>query len=142
MLHAEFLFVAQEEIRQRKEHVEQLRIAEEGRRKLAEEEAAVNREKEKQLQDRQKKIDLVNAVNLTIRETDQLLLIGPKVRGRLHFCGCWVAVKNRNSLFGDGTVTIVRSKGYIESIGLRGWTQEELVRNVHFRTRRTDISPA
>ncbi|XP_055339035.1 unconventional myosin-X-like [Paramacrobiotus metropolitanus] len=83
---------------------------------------------EKPIKDREKKIEFVNGLELKIQQNDSLLLVGPKGMGKSTFL--WLLNKGQmpKRSIRDGTVEIIHLSGFVDSIGLRGWTPEELLK--------------
>ncbi|XP_055332393.1 uncharacterized protein LOC129584283 isoform X2 [Paramacrobiotus metropolitanus] len=81
---------------------------------------------ERPARDRARKVAFVNGLNLCIRQTDSLLLVGAKGTGKSTFL--WLLNKGDQPkrTTSDGTGEIIHLEGYVDSIGLRGWTPEEL----------------
>ncbi|XP_055353870.1 uncharacterized protein LOC129599613 [Paramacrobiotus metropolitanus] len=80
------------------------------------------------IHDRETKLQLVNGLQLKIHQTDLILLAGTKGMGKSTFL--WLLGKGekpKRSL-SDGTVEIRYVDSFIDFIGLRGWTQEELLK--------------
>ncbi|XP_055329716.1 uncharacterized protein LOC129582259 [Paramacrobiotus metropolitanus] len=78
--------------------------------------------------DRENKVNFVNGLQLQIKQTDSLLLLGPKGMGKSTFL--WLLNKGAkpHKTTTDGTVEIIQVSGFVDSIGLRGWTPEELLK--------------
>ncbi|XP_055345636.1 uncharacterized protein LOC129593380 [Paramacrobiotus metropolitanus] len=83
---------------------------------------------ERPIKDRESKLAFVNRLNLKIQQTDNLLLLGPKGMGKSTFL--WLLNKGDKPkrTTTDGTVEIIQGNGFVDSIGLRGWTVEELMK--------------
>ena len=77
---------------------------------------------------RQAKVDFVNSLQLVIRQTDSVLVLGPKGSGKTTFMWLLGRGPQPTKSLRDGTTEIVKLNGYVDSIGLRGWTNEELVK--------------
>ncbi|XP_055329972.1 uncharacterized protein LOC129582483 [Paramacrobiotus metropolitanus] len=77
---------------------------------------------------RQDRIAFVNRLNLAIWQTSSLLLLGPKGTGKTTFLWLLNKVPKPKPSRSDGTVDIVHVDGFVDSIGLRGWTPEELLK--------------
>ncbi|XP_055339034.1 uncharacterized protein LOC129588712 [Paramacrobiotus metropolitanus] len=103
------------------ELTQSLRDAEENVRALRE-------QLEKPVKDRQEKLDFVNSLHRRIHVNNSLLLLGPKGTGKSTFM--WLL--NRGAMpkrtIRDGTVEMEQLTGYVDSIGLRGWTVEEVLK--------------
>ena len=80
------------------------------------------------IKEREQKLALVNNLKLPIRRTNSLLITGVKGSGKSTFL--WLLGRGEKPKFtyGDGTVEIIHLRGYVDSIGLRGWTPEELMK--------------
>ncbi|XP_055339032.1 uncharacterized protein LOC129588710 [Paramacrobiotus metropolitanus] len=83
---------------------------------------------EKPIKDREQKLAFVNGLGLPIRETDNVLLLGPKGMGKSTFL--WLLNKGEKPTrtMHDGTKDLVQVPGFTDSIGLRAWTPEELLK--------------
>ncbi|XP_055334997.1 uncharacterized protein LOC129586038 [Paramacrobiotus metropolitanus] len=83
---------------------------------------------EKPVRDLAAKMDFVNGLNLKIRQTDSLLLLGPKGTGKSTFL--WLLKKGAKptKTYSDGTAQLLHYNGFTDTIGLRGWTPEEVLK--------------
>ncbi|XP_055332381.1 uncharacterized protein LOC129584278 [Paramacrobiotus metropolitanus] len=102
---------------------ESMQEAEEKVREMAE-------QLEKPIKDRENKVAFVNGLNLKIRQNNSLLLVGPKGMGKSTFLWLLNIGKIPKRTIRDGTVDIIQLPGFVDSIGLRGWTPEELLKLV------------
>ncbi|XP_055329810.1 uncharacterized protein LOC129582325 [Paramacrobiotus metropolitanus] len=78
--------------------------------------------------DREEKIAFVNGLKLPIRQTDSLLLVGPKGAGKSTFLWLLNRGPKPEASRSDGTKKIQHVDGFVDSIGLNGWAQEELLK--------------
>ncbi|XP_055329697.1 LOW QUALITY PROTEIN: uncharacterized protein LOC129582249 [Paramacrobiotus metropolitanus] len=83
---------------------------------------------QKPIKDREQKIAFVNSLNLPIHQTNSLLLLGPKGLGKSTFLWLLNEGPKPKQSRSDGTVEILHVSGFVDSIGLRGWTPEELLK--------------
>ena len=76
--------------------------------------------------DRKAKVDFVNSLELEVKKSNSLLLVGPKGMGKSTFL--WLLGKGAEPerSYADGTVGLIQKNGFQDTIGLRGWTPEEL----------------
>ncbi|XP_055339091.1 uncharacterized protein LOC129588752 [Paramacrobiotus metropolitanus] len=83
---------------------------------------------QKPVKDREQKVAFVNNLHLPIQQRDSLLLLGPKGMGKSTFL--WLLNKGEmpKRTLRDGTAEIIQLPGYVDSIGLRAWTAEEIIK--------------
>ncbi|OWA50923.1 hypothetical protein BV898_15424 [Hypsibius exemplaris] len=93
-------------------------------RQAEEHEAERNRIRSK----RQAQVDLVNGLQLAVRQNDKLLLVGPKGTGKSTFMWLLNQSEKPKPSNSDGTVEILQLQNYVDSIGLTGWNIDELVK--------------
>ncbi|XP_055329821.1 uncharacterized protein LOC129582336 [Paramacrobiotus metropolitanus] len=113
---------------EQKRHDEELQQLRQAMKVSQEEVQKVNDQLQRPIKDREEKMEFVNNLKLPIRQTDSLLLLGPKGLGKSTFL--WLLNKGpkpEQSLL-DGTVEFLHVNGFVDSIGLNGWTQEELLK--------------
>ncbi|XP_055329755.1 uncharacterized protein LOC129582287 [Paramacrobiotus metropolitanus] len=80
------------------------------------------------IKEREERIAYVNSRKLPIRQTESVLLLGMKGLGKSTFL--WLLNKGPKPKpsRSDGTVEILHVDGFVDSIGLRGWGPEELLK--------------
>ncbi|OWA52251.1 hypothetical protein BV898_16709 [Hypsibius exemplaris] len=82
----------------------------------------------KPILDREAKVGFVNSLGLEIKQNEKLLLVGPKGMGKSTFMWLLNAGEKPVQSLSDGTVEIVQLKKFVDSIGLSGWSTEELLK--------------
>ncbi|OWA50921.1 hypothetical protein BV898_15422 [Hypsibius exemplaris] len=89
---------------------------------------ALRLELQQPIRDREAKVGFVNGLNLVVRQTNKLLLVGPKGMGKSTFMWLLGQGEKPKQSYGDGTVEILQLDKFVDSIGLTGWNTEELVK--------------
>ncbi|OWA55067.1 hypothetical protein BV898_19452 [Hypsibius exemplaris] len=89
---------------------------------------ALRDELQKPIRNREAKVNFVNGLNLVIKQTDKLLLVGPKGMGKSTFMWLLGQGEKPKQSYSDGTVEILQLDHFVDSIGLIGWSLEELVK--------------
>ncbi|OQV22020.1 hypothetical protein BV898_04230 [Hypsibius exemplaris] len=82
----------------------------------------------KPILDREAKVSFVNSLGLDIKQNEKLLLVGPKGMGKSTFMWLLNAGEKPVPSISDGTVEIVQLQKFVDSIGLTGWSTEELLK--------------
>ena len=90
--------------------------------------AELQAELEKPIKERQEKVDFVNSLKLQISTNSALLLVGMKGMGKSTFVWLLGRGDRPSQSFSDGTVNMLALDGFVDTIGLRGWTHEELLK--------------
>ena len=109
-------------------HMETVKNLQESLEQLKDQMREHREELNRPVAERRSKIDFVNGLKLKIRPTQAILLLGTKGQGKSTFLWLRGRGPKPSKTTSDGTVDILSSGEYVDTIGLRGWTMDELVK--------------
>lgn len=113
---------AQERAALEKKHDELTEAITASKQRLAE----VKEELQRPIKDRQARVQFVNNLRLKLKQTKSLLLCGPKGTGKSTFAWLTGRGPKPSATTSDASTQLVYGDAFTDTIGMRGWTHDEL----------------